>query len=364
MSGLSVRLEAPVHPGRTRTRAPTKRLAGLVVLAALCLGAGWYGYDWWTTGRFIETTDDAYVGGDVTAISPHAAGFLTDILVSDNEHVQAGQLLARLDARDYQAAFDRAQALVEARTASLANLRAQYRVQQSVIQQASADLDARVARAAFTRIDDARYQALATTSAGSRQEAQRSRLADQEAEASMIASQARLEAARQQVAVLDAQIAEALATIAQARADLQNASLDLGYTEIRSPIEGYVGNRAARAGSYVAKGTYLLSVIPAQGLWVDANFKEDQLASMAPGQAASLVADAAPGTVYHGRVLSLAPGTGAVFSVIPPENATGNFTKIVQRVPVRIALDAAGGTLNRLRPGLSATVSVDTQAAP
>jgi membrane fusion protein (multidrug efflux system) len=150
--------------------------------------------------------------------------------------------------------------------------------------------------------------------------------------------------------------------VAQAQADLETARLNLGYTEIRSPIDGYVGNRAAQDGAYVSGGAYLLSVIPAHGLWVDANFKEDQLARMKPGQAATVVADVLPGHAFHGRVKSLAPGTGAVFSVIPPENATGNFTKIAQRVPVRIALDADDAELPRLRPGLSATVTVDTRA--
>jgi membrane fusion protein (multidrug efflux system) len=238
-------------------------LAGLAI--TLTLGGAGYGRYWWTTGRFIEMTDDAYAGGNITAISPHVAGFVAQILVGDNQHVRAGQLLIRLAA------------------------------------------------------------------------------------------------ARQQLLVLDAQIAEARAGIAQAKADLETARLNLGYTEVRSPIEGYIGNRAAQVGAYVASGAYLLSVIPAHGLWVDANFKENQLARMRLGQRASVVADVLPGQVFHGHVLSLAPGTGAVFSVIPPENATGNFTKIVQRVPVRIALDDGDARLGTLRPGLSATVSVDTR---
>ncbi len=162
--------------------------------------------------------------------------------------------------------------------------------------------------------------------------------------------------------VIAADTGAAEAAVAQAQADLQTARLNLGYTEIRAPIDGYVGNRAAQVGAYVTPGTYLLSISPAHGLWVDANFKEDQLAGMRPGQQATVVADVLPGHVLHGHVLSLAPATGAIFSVIPPENATGNFTKIVQRVPVRIALDGADATLGTLRPGLSTTVSVDTRA--
>jgi membrane fusion protein (multidrug efflux system) len=160
---------------------------------------------------------------------------------------------------------------------------------------------------------------------------------------------------------LGANIEEASAAVAQAKADLETARLDLGYTEIRSPIEGYVGNRAAQVGAYVAQGTYLLSIAPARGLWVDANFKEDQLARVKPGQPATVAADVLPGRVFHGHVLSLAPATGAVFSVIPPENATGNFTKIVQRVPVRIALDDQNAILGAIRPGLSTYATVDTR---
>ena len=154
------------------------------------------------------------------------------------------------------------------------------------------------------------------------------------------------------------------AAVAQARADLETARLNLGYAEIRAPIDGYVGNRAARVGAYVSQGTYLLTIVPAHGLWVDANFKEDQLARMKAGQPASVVADTLPGHVFHGHLLSLAPATGAVFSVIPPENATGNFTKIVQRVAVRIALDDNDPDSAMIRPGLSIIATIDTRAQP
>jgi membrane fusion protein (multidrug efflux system) len=364
MTALAARDVAGAETLPARSGVSAKRIGAAVLVAVALAGGAWGGAHWWTTSRFLETTDDAYVGGDVTTIAPHVAGFVTAVLVTDNQHVRRGQLLARLDARDYQAAQDRARAALASRTAALANLRAQTVLQHATIQQAEAELAARTARAAFTAIDSARYATLAQTSSGSRQDAQRSRVADQEAAAAVRASQAALAAARQQLAVLEARTAEAEADIAQARADVARADLDIGYTEIRSPIDGFIGNRAIRPGAYVTAGSYLLSVVPSAGLWVDANFKEDQLAAMQPGQAATLVADAAPGRVFHGRVESLAPGTGALFSIIPPENATGNFTRIVQRVPVRIALDGADATLSRLRPGLSTTVSVDTRPAP
>jgi membrane fusion protein, multidrug efflux system len=362
VSAIVLERDTAVLPARPRRALRRKHLLAGAAALLLAVGGAWYGYDWWTIGRFIQSTDDAYVGGNVTAIAPHVAGFVTEIAVTDNQHVRAGQLLVRIDPRDYQAALDHAVAVVAAREAALASLRAQSVLQQSTIRQAAADLDAKAAQAAFAHADAVRYATLAHTPAGSRQDAERTLAADQSAQAAISAAAAGLAAARQRLDVIAADTNAAEAAVAQARSDLQTARLNLGYTEIRAPIDGYVGNRAAQVGAYVSPGSYLLSVSPAHGLWVDANFKEDQLARMKPGQPATVVADVVPGQVFHGHVLSLAPGTGAIFSIIPPENATGNFTKIVQRVPVRIALDGTDATLGTLRPGLSTTVSVDTHA--
>lgn len=351
-------------PVGTRNRLPVRKLVIAAALLAAGAAGAYYGNKWWTTGRYVETTDDAYVSGNITPISPHVAGFIANILVTDNQFVKAGQLLVQLDKRDVQAACDHAQGVFDARVAALASLRAQYTVQQATIQQAAADQAAKSAHAQFARVDSARYAALAQTSFGTSQNAQRTQANAAEADAAVVASKAGLQASTQQLKILDAEVVQAQAVIVQAEADLATAKLNLEYTEIRSPIDGYVGNRAAQTGAFVGEGTYLLSIIPAHGLWVDANFKEDQLARMAPGQAATLVADVAPGIVIHGHVASLAPGTGAVFSVIPPENATGNFTKIVQRVPVRITIDADDPAAAKLRPGLSTTASVDTKAKP
>jgi membrane fusion protein (multidrug efflux system) len=218
------------------------------------------------------------------------------------------------------------------------------------------------ADARYAREDAARYHALALTTFGTVQNDQKAFAADRKAEATVRSSTAGLGAARQQLTVIDTEINETQASLAQAQADLRTAELNLGYTKIRSPIDGYVGNRGAQIGAYTTIGTALLSIVPAHGLWVDANFKEDQLARMRPGQKSIFFADVLPGRTFEGRVLSLAPATGAIFSVIPPENATGNFTKIVQRVPVRIAVDDGDGSLGVLRPGLSTTVSVDTRS--
>ena len=355
-----VAIPAPPHT-HSLPNLKALALAGAGLLAAT--GGAWYATDWWHVGRFIEVTDDAYAGGNVTAVSPHVAGFISEIPVSDNQRVAAGQLLVRLDPRDFRAALDRAQAIADEREATLAGLEAKYVLQQQLIAKAEAELSATAAKAAFAREDAIRYRNLAATSYGSRQNAERAVAVDQEAQSASKAAEAALAAARQQMTVLQADIAAARAGVAQAKADLETARLNLGYTEIRSPIDGYVGNRAAQVGAYIKGGAYLLSVIPARDLWIDANFKEDQLAQMRPGQPATVVADVLPGETFHGHVESLAPGTGSLFSVIPPENATGNFTKIVQRVPVRIALDGADARLGELRPGLSITVSIDTRSS-
>ncbi len=362
-SSIAARDTLTPPPALTRKRLAWKPLAAIAAGLAIAAGGADYGYRWWTTFRFVETTDDAYVGGNVTALSAHVPGFVDAILVRDNERVHAGQVLIRLDQRDYRTAEAHAEATVAARRAALEDLRAQYAEQDSTIRQQDAEVAARAAQAAFALQDANRYRDLAQTSAGSRQDAQRAAAADLAARSAVLAANAGLTASRQHLAVLQARIAEAEAMLAAAAAELRTAQLNLEWTQIRAPIGGFVGNRLAEIGAYAAAGSYLISVIPSAGLWVDANFKEDQLAAMRRGRSATVTADVLPDHPFRAHVESLAPGTGSLFSVIPPENATGNFTKIVQRVPVRVELDPGDGLLEVLRPGLSATVSVDTRAA-
>ncbi len=364
--GAARKIAPGTLPGVPTTRRrfrlnPRLAAAALGLLAAAAVAQ--YSWNWWEVRRFIETTDDAYVGGNVTTLSPHVAGFVTKILVGDNQLVKAGQLLIELDDRDYKADLAHAEAVVQHQAAALANLRAKYALQLSMIAEAQAKLAADQAEAGYARVDAARYHALAVTTFGSLQNDQKAFAADRKAQAVVRSGEASLDAAKQQLSVIDTEIAETEASLAQAQADMRTAQLNLSYTQVRAPIDGYVGNRAAQIGAYATIGTALLAIIPAHALWVDANFKEDELARMHPGQTASFVADVLPGHTFNGRVLSLAPATGAIFSVIPPENATGNFTKIVQRVPVRIAIDDVDGTLGVLRPGLSTTVSVDTRSS-
>jgi membrane fusion protein (multidrug efflux system) len=361
-TGLNrVAVEAKPAPRIRISLQTTLLIAGA---ALILVGAAGFGYRWWTLGRFFLSTDDAYVGGNVTALAPHVAGFVSKIAVGDNQFVRRGQVLVRLDDCDFRAAEDHASAVVEQKRAAVADLEAKLALQNSIIREAAADVAAKGAAAAFARDDDGRYQGLFRAVAISRQDVQRASSADAQAQSALAAARAGLVAANQQLAVIQSDIAAARADIAQSEADLRTAQLNQNYTIIRSPIEGYLGNRAIRVGAYVTVGSYLLSIIPAHGLWVDANFKEDQLARIRAGQSAAVVADVIPGRTFRGHVASLAPGTGSTFSVIPPENATGNFTKIVQRVPVRIELDSADATLGELRPGLSITATVDTRTAP
>lgn len=351
--------DVSASPSQGIRKVSTKRLAlysaiGLGVLVMLA-----YGYHWVTVGRFIESTDDAYVGGDITVIAPKVAGFIDQVAVTDNQKVEAGQLLVKIDDRDYKAALTRAEAAAEAQRATLANLEATRHLQLALIAQARAGIAAADAEVSRTRDDEARFRELSAHSAASVQVFQKAEADFKEAVAQAQKSRAAVDAAERQLEVIDTQKRQTEAALAEAVASVDLARLNLSYTELRSPIAGVVGNRSARQGAYASIGTQLVSIVPAQGLWIDANFKESQLARMQAGLRVIVKADVLPGREFVGHVASLAPATGAEFSVLPAENATGNFTKIVQRVPVRVLLDGDASTLGRLRPGLSVTVDVD-----
>jgi membrane fusion protein (multidrug efflux system) len=340
-----------------------KRLAIYAAIGLAVVAIGVFGYRWVTVGRFIESTDDAYVGGDITVIAPKVAGFIEQVAVTDNQRVEAGELLVKLDDRDYKAALARAEAAADAQRATLANLDATRRLQQAVIAQAHAGITAADAEVSRTHADEVRFRDLSAHSAASIQVSQKADADYKEAAAQAQKSRAAVDAAERQLDVIDTQKRQTDAALAEATASVDLARLNLSYTELRAPIAGVVGNRSARTGAYASIGTQLVSIVPAQGLWIDANFKESQLARMQAGLRAKVTADVLPGHEFAGHVASLAPATGAQFSILPAENATGNFTKIVQRVPVRIVLDGDASTLGRLRPGLSVSVDVDERAS-
>ncbi|WP_322012343.1 HlyD family secretion protein [Paraburkholderia sp. J12] len=344
---------APAAGRAQPRRLPWMALAVGAVVLVLALAAGY----WLLVLRFEQTTDDAYVGGNVTVMAPRVSGFVSEILVQDNQYVHANQVLIRLDARDYDAKLAQANAEVDSARAAVAELKARETLQAAVINQNQAEVRASNAELTRSAQDQTRYRALVKDDAVSNQLVERADADYQKAQASVASSGAAVQAAQRQLDVLAAQINDAQARVATAEANQRLAALNVEYTTIRSPVDGYIGNRTARVGMLANVGAPLLTVVPASDLWVDANFKEDQLKKMHAGDRAEVELDAASGTL-HGHVESLAPATGATFSVLPPENATGNFTKIVQRVPVRIRLDVPKGSEGVLRPGLSATVKV------
>ena len=290
----------------------------LVALIAFAgIGVGKFAYDWWTIGRFIESTDDAYVGGDVTVIAPKVAGFISQLAVTDNQQVHAGDLLLKLDDRDYRAALAKAEAAVAIQKAALTNLDATRNLQDAVVAQAQAGIAAADAEITRTHDDQVRAQNLLNTGVESTQEFQKADADYKEALAAGEKSRATLAAAQRQLEVIATQKQQAQAALDAAIADRDLAQLNLSYTELRAPMDGIVGNRSAQVGAYATVGSQLISLVPARGLWIDANFKENQLARMHPGSPATVKIDLLGGKKFHGHVVSIAPATGAQFSVLP-----------------------------------------------
>jgi membrane fusion protein (multidrug efflux system) len=332
--------------------------AAIAVLAA----AAWYGWDYWTVGQYLVSTDDAYVKADNTTIAPKVGGYLQQVLVKDNERVRTGQVLARIDDRDFKVALDQARADVAAAQATIASKQAQLDVQQAVINAAKATLDVDQAAVTFAAQDNKRYTDLAASGSGSVQNAQQAQARIASARALLARDAANLTSAVKQVDLLQAEIVQARAALARVEAVQGQAELNLGYTTISAPIDGIVGNRTLRVGQFVQAGTQLMSVVPANGAYVVANYKETQLTDVHEGQAVDIAVDMFPGQVVHGHVDSIAPASGQEFALLPPDNATGNFTKVVQRIPVRIALDAGKNSLIELRPGMSVIPTIATRS--
>jgi membrane fusion protein (multidrug efflux system) len=335
-------------------------MAGAAV-AALA-GAGWYGFDYWTVGRYLVSTDDAYVKADNTTVAPKVSGYLHEVLVGDNERVRAGQVLARIDERDFNVALDQAKADVAAAHAAIASKHAQLGVQQAVIDAAKATVDVDKATVTFAAQENKRYTDLAATGFGSVQNAQQAQSRNAGAQAAIARDTANLASALKQVDLLKAEIVQANAALARAQAQQSQAELNLEYTSIVAPIDGVVGNRSLRIGQFVQAGTQLMSVVPVAGAYVLANFKETQLTDVRAGQAVEIAVDTFPGQIVRGHVDSIAPASGQEFALLPPDNATGNFTKVVQRIPVKIALDLDEGSVVELRPGMSVIPTVETKS--
>lgn len=335
-------------------------LRPLAVIAAL--GFGFAGWRWATEWRFVESTDDAYVEGDITSLSPKVAAHVTQVAVTDNQPVKAGDVLVRLDERDYRTALAEAKAVAAARNAALLQLEDRLAVQTAAISQAAAGISAARADVARSKADLDRARKLVQEEFLSRQRFDSQSAEAAKATATLQGSAALADGARRQMAVLESERQVARAQLDQALARVDQAQLDLDSTIIRAPVDGVIGNRTVREGQYARPGQHLLSVVPLASVWVDANFKETQIGRMVPGTPVSVHVDAYPDVTIQGRLGGFSPASGAKFSLLPPENATGNFTKVVQRIPVRVTLPADHALVGKLYPGLSVMVRVDTRA--
>ncbi|QKK24576.1 HlyD family secretion protein [Rhizobium hidalgonense] len=356
-------VEAPATeiPAGTGRRMFKRAVIAAALLAGVAFSAD-FGYRYWTVGRFIESTDDAYVKADYTTVAPKVAGYIRQVLVNDNDTVKSGQVLARIDDRDFQAALAQAKADLKAAEAAITNIDAQIALQQSVIEQARATIDASQASLDFAVSDAARSARLITSGAGTQSRAEQTQSARDQAAAAVERDRAALVAAENKVPVLQSQREQTIAQRDRAAAAARQAELNLSYTYIVAAVDGTVGARSIRVGQYVTSGTQLMAVVPLHAVYVVANFKETQLTHVRPGQPVEIKVDSFPDTAIRGHVDSVSPASGLEFSLLPPDNATGNFTKIVQRIPVKIVIDdeALSGLL---RSGMSVEPEIDTKAA-
>ncbi len=329
----------------------------VVIVVVLLAAVGWT----LISAQTAPTTDDAVIAADSTLVAPRISGTVSEVMVEDNQSVKAGQPLVRIDDRDYVNALQTAQAALETAQARMQSLVAQVAKQEPLIEQARAVVSADAAGLVYARKSAQRYKALSangSTSLDLRDDSDanyRQKLATQQSD------MAAVQAAEKQLGVLKAEQAEAKAAIDSAQTALQQARLNLSYTEINAPIDGVVGVRSVRVGAYVSAGTRVLAVVPVDKAYVVANYLETQLAHVQPHQKVSIKVDALPGMTFKGRVDSIAPATGVTFSPITPDNATGNYTKVTQRLAVKILLDANQQDLSRLRVGMSAVPTIDIQ---
>jgi membrane fusion protein (multidrug efflux system) len=329
---------------------------------AVVIGCG-VGAHWWISGRYIVSTDDAYVGAHNTVLASKVSGYVAGISTNDNAAVHAGDVIATIDDGDYQLAVDAARDKVATQKATVDRIGRQVIAQQANVEQAKAQMVSAQAEAKRTQLEYERQQALAVQKFASQQTLEQAIANRDQAAAAVKSAQAAIDAANANLDVLKAQQQEASRTLAELQTALAKAERDLSFTVIRAPVDGVFSNRAVQTGDYVQTGQRIATLVPLNDVYIDANFKETQLARIRPGQPVSISVDALPEHTISGRVASLAPASGSVFSLLPPDNATGNFTKIVQRLPVRIEVPAGVAAQRVLRPGMSVVVSVNTKPA-
>lgn len=362
---------APTEPAISpQAEAPTKKKRSVrsLLLPIIALGllgaAAWYGYDYWTDGRFMISTDDAYVQADMAFISPKISGYVDQVKVTENQQVKAGDPLLVVDNGDYKIAVAQAEAQIATLSKTLDRIEAQTEAARASLEQAQAQKTADQAAAANAARVQTRAAQLLKTHVGTQAQLDDAQTAVEQANAALVGADAQIAAAQANIGVLQAQRAETASTLASLQLARDKAARDLSFTVLRAPYDGVVGNRSVEQGDLISPGQKLAVIVPMDKLYIVANFKETQLARLVPGEKVRISVDAIDGQDFEGTVSSLAPASGAVFSLLPPENATGNFTKVVQRVPVRIDVPADVLKTGKLRAGLSVVVAVDSRTAP
>jgi membrane fusion protein, multidrug efflux system len=363
--------DAATSVAGARTPSPRRLLIGgtairvAIVLAAAVIAVLFATrWDVWTGAWTRQTTDDAYVRGDITPLSVKVEGYVRRVPVNDFQLVKAGDLLVEIDDNDYSARVAQAEADLLGAQAAIDNLKSRKELQHAQIAQAESVITATQADVERTKLEAARQRTLLATTFGTPQKVEQS-VADQKRfEANLERNRAELDGARRQMAVLDTQELQLRADAKAKQAMLDLAKINLGYTKITAPVDGMVSERGVREGQYAHAGTQILSVVPLANVWVVANYKETQLTRVAIGQKAEITVDSFPGVVVTGRVDSISPASGSQFSLLPPDNATGSFTKVVQRIPVKIVLDPKNPLAGKLRPGMSVEATIVTDSAP
>lgn len=347
-----------VTPDAKPPRSRRKLFASVAMLIALVAGC-YFGWNYWTEGRFLVATDDAYVAGDITILAAKIPGYVKTIEVQNDQPVKQGEVIARIDDVDYRLVVDAARGKLATLDATTMRIDRQVAAAKAQVLQAEPQIGAARADRVRAESEFERQAKLSQADFSSKAKFEQARADRDRAAAAVKTAEAALLVARANVDVLDAQRVEAARTADEAKTQLARAERDLSFTEIRAPVSGMVGNRAVQVGSYVQPGQRLAALVPLDTVHIDANFKETQLSPIRPGQIVRLEVDAYPGREVRAVVESIAPASGSQYSLLPPENATGNFTKIVQRVPVRVKVDPKIAAEGILRPGMSVVAKVD-----
>ncbi|MDL2399372.1 HlyD family secretion protein [Rhizobium mayense] len=355
---------APVQAAPPPAEKKRRSLVLPIIVVLALVGGGWYGYEWWTNGRFLVSTDDAYIEGDIATIQPKVTGYVAKVDVVANQQVKAGDVLATLDDGDYKLALGQAQASLDTEQLSLHTIDAQIAAGQAALAQAQAQKVALEATVRGAQITQTRAAELQSKSVGTTASLDSANIALDQAKANLVGGDAAIASAQANINLLQAQRRQAESTIKGLEAARDKAARDLSFTVLKAPYDGVVGNRSVQEGDLVSPGQKLMALVPTRQLYIDANFKETQIQHLVAGSKVNVHVDAYSDHPIVGTVTSISPASGSVFSLLPPENATGNFTKVVQRVPVRIALPQDALDSGRLRAGLSVVVDVDTRTAP